>query len=122
MTEPLRTCRVCGLECHNEEDLELFTKSKRGKHGRENECRKCSSIDSVKYQRENKDKYNAKQRRWRKANPEYNRLRYQEWRNKNREHVREHAREYYAKNKDRINELNRERYRLKKLRVGGEPR
>lgn len=41
-SKPLRKCRVCGLEAHNEEDLKLFAKDNHGnKLGRENFCFKC---------------------------------------------------------------------------------
>ncbi|KKL51521.1 hypothetical protein LCGC14_2294670 [marine sediment metagenome] len=40
--EPLRICRVCGLEGHSEEDLELFGKHKQSRHGRQTICKRCS--------------------------------------------------------------------------------
>lgn len=45
----LRRCKSCGLEAHNEEDLELFTKNKGTLYGRENTCRKCTTTkDSIR--------------------------------------------------------------------------
>ncbi len=38
---PLRKCQYCGLEAHNEIDLEKFTKAKKYKHGRRNICKPC---------------------------------------------------------------------------------
>lgn len=38
----LRKCKVCGLEAHTEQELELFTKNKGTLYGRENTCRKCT--------------------------------------------------------------------------------
>ncbi len=52
----LRTCRVCGLEAHAEEDLQKFKKDKRRKYGRENFCLECKKKQSAA---------------WRKANPGY---------------------------------------------------
>lgn len=43
----LRKCKSCGLEAHTEEDLELFTKNKGTFYGRENTCRKCTSIKNA---------------------------------------------------------------------------
>ena len=39
--KPLRKCQYCGLEAHNEGDLEKFTKAKRYKYGRRNICKPC---------------------------------------------------------------------------------
>jgi len=39
----LRKCRVCGLEAHNEQDLERFNKSKDCRHGRDNLCKSCAN-------------------------------------------------------------------------------
>lgn len=45
----LRRCKSCGLEAHNEEELELFTKNKGTLYDRENTCRKCTTIkDSIR--------------------------------------------------------------------------
>jgi len=39
--EALKKCKGCGIEAHNEKDLELFRKNKRLKHGRANWCYTC---------------------------------------------------------------------------------
>lgn len=39
--DPLRKCRDCGLEAHNEDELENFVKIKHCKHGRFNLCKEC---------------------------------------------------------------------------------
>lgn len=39
--EPLRVCRVCGLEAWTEEDLLLFSYHKNGKYKKSNLCKKC---------------------------------------------------------------------------------
>ena len=41
MVEPLRVCRVCGLEAFTEEDLENFVKEKRLPYGRKAICKPC---------------------------------------------------------------------------------
>lgn len=43
--KPLRTCSVCGLEAHNEEDLDLFKKDRKDRYGRRNLCKKCYNKD-----------------------------------------------------------------------------
>jgi hypothetical protein len=37
----LRKCQHCGLEAHNEEELEKFTKAKHYEYGRRNICKSC---------------------------------------------------------------------------------
>ena len=37
----LRKCTECGKEAIDEEDLELFVKSKTAPHGRQNNCKEC---------------------------------------------------------------------------------
>ena len=44
MNKPLRKCTVCGLEAHNEQELELFAKAKKSRYGRNNLCKKCKNI------------------------------------------------------------------------------
>ena len=40
----LRKCQYCGLEAHNEADLEKFTKAERYKYGRRNICKSCFAL------------------------------------------------------------------------------
>jgi len=76
----LRKCRICGLEAHKEEDLELFYKDKNSPHDRKQLCLEC-------YKREKKNRLdtddrfylknvtwnNMKQRCYRKQNRDYDR-------------------------------------------------
>jgi|SaaInlStandDraft_4_1057021.scaffolds.fasta_scaffold119187_2 hypothetical protein len=40
----LRKCRECGLEAHNEEELELFMKcNAKSRHGRKQLCKECNN-------------------------------------------------------------------------------
>jgi hypothetical protein len=41
----LRKCRCCGTEARNVDELDLFVKTKNGKFGRYNLCKKCHSLD-----------------------------------------------------------------------------
>ena len=41
--EPLRKCRICGLEAHSEADLEKFHKYKSLLFGHENLCKSCQN-------------------------------------------------------------------------------
>jgi len=49
MGEPLRKCRVCGLEAWTKEDLEKFKKFKASKYDRDNICKKCDRRRGRKY-------------------------------------------------------------------------
>ena len=49
MSKPLRTCRECGLEAHNEQDLKLFRKHKTSRFGREKICIKCVAEENRRY-------------------------------------------------------------------------
>jgi len=53
----LRKCKVCGLEAHKEEDLELFTKASSTKYGRQNFCKVCSNKDRKRWRDENPEKW-----------------------------------------------------------------
>ena len=41
--QSLRKCRVCGLEAHAEDDLNLFKTCKSSTYGKANECKKCDN-------------------------------------------------------------------------------
>ena len=55
-TDALRKCNHCGVEAHTEEDLELFEKETRGKHGRRNNCKSCRKEKDIVWRSANKDK------------------------------------------------------------------
>lgn len=46
LTKPLRTCRVCGLQAHTEEDLELFVRNKPSVYGYLTLCKRCERAES----------------------------------------------------------------------------
>lgn len=52
----LRKCIKCGLEAHTREELEQFSKSEHGKHGRMNICKPCKSKESIQYHHEHPKK------------------------------------------------------------------
>jgi hypothetical protein len=52
----LRKCTECGKEAHTEDQLELFTKSKKSKYGRENLCKECCSTNNKEWRKRNKEK------------------------------------------------------------------
>jgi 5-methylcytosine-specific restriction endonuclease McrA len=52
----LRKCRTCGLEAHEERELELFVKQKTGPYGRATECKQCHKT----YYHIKKDEWNLK--------------------------------------------------------------
>lgn len=52
MSEPLRVCRVCGLEAWTEDDLEGFVKHSASSYGRENWCKECRRVFNRRRRRE----------------------------------------------------------------------
>ena len=56
MIEPLRKCRVCGLEAWTEEDLKNFVEGKMYKYGHENVCLNCKSPLNIEYKNRIKTK------------------------------------------------------------------
>lgn len=53
VSEPLRKCRVCGLEAWTEEELERFAESKTAKYGRLKICKKDNSKRSREWHKKN---------------------------------------------------------------------
>ena len=45
----LRRCKICGLEAHTVEDLELFTKNHHYPHGRKTLCKECGNKKQHQY-------------------------------------------------------------------------
>jgi ribosomal protein L2 len=41
-TKPIRECIRCDTKAHTEDELNLFCKEKKGKHGRRNLCKPCN--------------------------------------------------------------------------------
>ncbi len=50
----LRKCRVCGLKAWTQEDLKLFKKCERGKHGHDTICKKDEKRISIRTRRKEK--------------------------------------------------------------------
>lgn len=90
--KPLRTCKWCGLEAYNEEDLKLFTKGKTSKYGRLNRCNTCEP---------------EYKRRWREANPEKSKRISRKYYENNREKMRETRIRWSKENPERLKELSR---------------
>ena len=64
MADPLRVCRVCGLEAHTHEKMEAFIKNERCKHGRENICYSCQNERRREYYQLNREKIAKAQREY----------------------------------------------------------
>jgi hypothetical protein len=98
----LRKCKDCGLEgCYD--NLDLFVKSSASVHGRQNLCKQCSSLRSLKWycsnlestkgvrqawREQNKDRKAVKDKTWREANPDRMANLLSEWKLKNPHKVR----------------------------------
>jgi len=71
MGEPLRVCRVCGLEAWTEKDLDLFSKSKTSPYGRAPICNKCANKKSREYLKKHPLRRRFAQMKYRCYNPNY---------------------------------------------------
>ena len=127
-------CTKCSLD----KDISEFDKKCKVCETYKSICKSCNKIVRKKYQSNNREKINAKQRfyvsnnkdksikstkEWRKKNVElikernkkYREVNYEkvcviktEWRNKNKEHIKNYSKEYYKKNSEKILKKNRE--------------
>jgi 5-methylcytosine-specific restriction endonuclease McrA len=57
--EPLRKCKICGLEAYNDADLEKFKKSPRHKYHRDNICKKCHNAIERHRKRKFRDQFSS---------------------------------------------------------------
>lgn len=67
-TEPLRTCRECGLNAYSKGDLDMFSKKKHCKYDRDTICKSCKSKQVYINAMENKDRTLKKNREWHNSN------------------------------------------------------
>ena len=67
-TDALRTCKLCGVQAHTKEDLELFTKCKGSLYGRNVYCKTCHNKYSRERRRRKKHQYIEKNRAYRCKN------------------------------------------------------
>ena len=88
---PLRKCKKCGIEASTEEGLNLFTRNKRSLHGRKLLCKRCNSLETMKYDI---------------LHPEEKKLRCYTWNNNNKEIVCGWSKRWKAANRDKANYYN----------------
>tara|TARA_R110000737_G_scaffold17925_1_gene35867 strand:- start:1435 stop:1869 length:435 start_codon:yes stop_codon:yes gene_type:complete len=67
-TEPLRTCKICGVKAHTDEELELFSKCKGCSYGRNIYCKSCHNKYNRERRKRNKHQYIEKNRAYRCKN------------------------------------------------------
>jgi len=65
---PLRTCKICGVKAHTNEELELFTKCKGSSYGRNVYCKTCHNTYNRENRRRNKHRYTETNRTYRCKN------------------------------------------------------
>lgn len=113
-----KTCYKC-LESRPPEE---FYRDKRARDGLKSECKVCFIAMSMAYARRNKDKANATNRRWRKANPEKFRDSLRRSQRKHREQRREDTLAWERKNPERHKEImraGRRNYKARKRAAEG---
>ena len=110
-----KTC----TKCKRRKSFEAFNKSKRGRHGLNNYCRECDSVNKKKWYLANKVRALAKAERWRTDNPE----RYLEIQKAHKIKYKEQYSEYYkdwaSRNRDKVN-LKKHRYYARRRQQLGE--
>ena len=62
MQKPLRKCRQCGIEAHEEQDLNFFQIGKGCLHGRHNFCKKCDNARAKAEKAKDPEKWLKKKR------------------------------------------------------------
>ncbi|MBX3083496.1 MAG: HNH endonuclease [Anaerolineae bacterium] len=113
MVEAVSTkrCRVCG----GEKPLTEMSRRSSRKDGCDTICLACNRLRVIKWNKDNPEKKNAKQRRWEAAHPEYGREKRQrnpqkhrdavrQWRLKHQEKAREKDRKWRLKNTEKERE------------------
>ena len=63
--KPLRTCKICGVKAHTDEELKLFSKCKGCSYGRNVYCKSCHNKYNRERRRRNKQQYIEKNRAYR---------------------------------------------------------
>ena len=63
-TDALRTCIKCDFKIYKEEDLELFSKEKKGLYGRRNLCKACNRKKNVLWNALNPELRLKKSKTW----------------------------------------------------------
>jgi hypothetical protein len=100
----MKTCRDCKVE----KEFTEFRKRKSSKDGFRNQCKKCLSIKSRKWRKENQYKILENRKKDYEKNKERYKRKAKEWVENNKERVRKRAKDYYKKNELRIKEWNRQ--------------
>lgn len=113
----MKTCARCKIEKEESE----FNKASSRKDGLCPYCRICKSLESKKYNTENREKCREKLRKWREENPQKNTEYSQVYREKNHEKIRARAstksskekqkvasKRWYEENKEHVRKVNAE--------------
>lgn len=106
---PQKRCCTCG----ETKPIELFSKNKSSKDGRDKRCKACVA----KYYAANKEAVCSHVKAYREANPEVIRQRKKAYREANAEYIREWKQAYYAANREEILAEQRENYAANAERI-----
>jgi hypothetical protein len=89
----LKRCRLCS----NEKPLTDFHKNRLNRDGHDSRCKSCAAEAQRSYIRDNREKYNKRQRRQRKKNPASAKAAVQKWVSNNKHKLRaRHLRKSYG--------------------------
>ena len=94
----MKTC----IDCNLDKEFTEFRKRKSSKDGFRNQCKKCLSIKSRKWRKENQYKILENRKKDYEKNKERYKRKSKEWDQENIEQKKERDRKYHIKNKDLI--------------------
>lgn len=102
-----KICKKCGVE----KPLDEFSKDKKNKKdGRTSWCKECTKEYRKQYNKQNKEKINAKNKEWYENNKERKLKQNKEWKENNKEKYKELQKEWYENNKEHKNKKSKEWY------------
>ncbi len=91
--------KVCG-KCGIEKELDQYRNHKKGKLGKESDCRPCRNKYKMELLKKNLDyalRHKENNKKWRQKNSSYVKEKYDEWKAKNYTHMLKYFKDYNSK-------------------------
>ena len=98
--------KIC-TKCDEEKPLDQFSKQKRGKCGRTSRCKSCEAERGRVYEKENRDRVNARKRSYYANNKDTLKAYKESWKEENLDAVRCSQKKHYETNKEKFRERER---------------
>lgn len=94
----MKTCNICGQT----KELSEFYKTRSTSTTYRSTCRDCTNTANKEWQRNNRNRYNEIQARWRARHPEQALKKGKAWRTDNPERMREFGRKWARANREKV--------------------